>query len=224
MGHDTSPKGRNVKRGRTGTETSDDDTPQFLDPAEAVLRGYLDPALYYSDILTHLSREKEQDARQAWTVVSLAAKDEPRPFVTSSYLYHGTHPEQLFAKLTAERKGKLGKEYDEWFDGAGNLKSEPNWLEIPDYDPTSEFKPRTLKLRKPTRGSIAANAGCEPKDGRSSPKAPLRLVVSRCEVRGETRVLYHEEQLECGHSHIEMLDANPGNRRRRCRACLPVVS
>jgi len=44
--------------------------------------------------------------------------------------------------------------------------------------------------------------------------------VSRTEIYGEARrILYHVEQLECGHSHTEFLDANPGKQRRRCQAC-----
>jgi len=156
-----------------------------------------------------------QDVRQASTVVSLAAKDHPQPFVTSSYLFYGTPPERVFVKLTAMRKSRLGKEYDKWFDVAGNLKPEPDWLNIPDYDPTSGLTPQ---MRKSNRASI----GVEPKsaqDGRSWSKSPLRLVVSRSEVRDGERVLYHDEQLECGHSHTEFPDANPGNRRRRCHEC-----
>jgi hypothetical protein len=45
-------------------------------------------------------------------------------------------------------------------------------------------------------------------------------VVYRTEIRdGDGRVLYHGEQLECGHFHTEFLDANPGKQRRRCQTC-----
>jgi hypothetical protein len=164
-----------------------------------------------------------QDVRQAWIVVFLAARDEPQPFLTSSYICYGTHPDLLFAKLTATRQSKLGKEYDRWFDAAGNLKRA--WLEIPDYDPTSGLRPHPSGFRE--RGSsipAAVGALTWTRDGRSSPKGPLRLVVRRSEVRTGEHARYHEEQLECGHSHIEFLGANPGNRRRRCRKCAASIS
>ena len=47
--------------------------------------------------------------------------------------------------------------------------------------------------------------------------APLRWVVSREPVHGEGgRILYHNEQLQCGHVHAEFSGGNPG-KRRRCR-------
>ena len=34
------------------------------------------------------------------------------------------------------------------------------------------------------------------------------------------RILYHKEELECGHVHMEFPDGNPPTKRRRCRKCL----
>lgn len=173
--------------------------------------GYLESAEALED-----NPSLRQDVRQARAVVSLAAEDDLQPFVTSSYLIYGTHPERIFVKLTATRKEKLGEEYDEWFDAAGNLQPEPDWLNVPDYDPTCGLTPQ---MRKSTRSTVDAESKSA-QDGRASPKAPLRRVVSRTEVLdGKNAVAYHEEQLECGHLHVEFLGANPGNRRRRCHEC-----
>ena len=91
---------------------------------------------------------------------------------------------------------------------AGNLR--PNRFDIPDYDPTTGFLlPRPRIQPSPNEGERILHA-----------KAPLRLVVYRTEIRdGDGRVLYHGEQLECGHFHTEFLDANSGKQRRRCQAC-----
>jgi hypothetical protein len=62
------------------------------------------------------------DYRQAFICVSLASRGEAQPFVTSSYRIYGSHPDDVWAKITANRKAKLGKEFGQWFDQAGNLK------------------------------------------------------------------------------------------------------
>jgi hypothetical protein len=60
--------------------------------------------------------------RQAFICVSLASCGEAQPFVTSSYRIYGTHPDDVWPKIMAKRKAKLGKEFLEWFDQAGNLR------------------------------------------------------------------------------------------------------
>ena len=150
------------------------------------------------------------DICQALSVVSLAARNVPQAFVTASYNVFGCHPDKVALRVIERRKSKLGDEYSLWYDRAGALIPE-RW-DIPDYDPTSGMIP----------GLPRKQAMPEPVLPRStSPKSPLRLVVSRREgtdARG--RVSYVEEQLECGHSQTEYLGgANLSSRRRRCQKC-----
>lgn len=62
------------------------------------------------------------DIRQAWIVVSLASSGETQPFVQSSYRMFGIHPSKVWPRIQAERKARLGDEYTDWYDAAGNLK------------------------------------------------------------------------------------------------------
>lgn len=142
----------------------------------------------------------------AWHAVSLAAQGSPAPFVEACYKVLSCHPDLVFQKITAWRKAKLGTEYSRCFDDAGNLR--PNHFDIPDYDPEAGFLPLRPLVRESSKTVRV-----------KWPKEPLRVIVSRTEIREGERVLYHVEQLECGHSHTEFLDANPGALRRRCPAC-----
>jgi hypothetical protein len=63
-----------------------------------------------------------QDYRQAFICVSLASRGEPQPFVASSYRIYGKHPDNVWPQIMANRKARLGKEFPDWFDQAGNLK------------------------------------------------------------------------------------------------------
>lgn len=63
-----------------------------------------------------------QDYRQAFIVCSLAERGEPEPFVTSSYRIYATHPDKVWAKIMHDRRMKLGREFSDWFDQAGNRK------------------------------------------------------------------------------------------------------
>jgi hypothetical protein len=62
------------------------------------------------------------DYRQAFICVSLASRGERQPFVESSYRIYGSHPDQVWPKIMANRKAKLGKEFADWYDQAGNRK------------------------------------------------------------------------------------------------------
>lgn len=75
----------------------------------------------------------------AWQTVSLAAQGSPIPFVEASYNVLGCHPDYVFQRLMARRRWNLGLEYSLWFDDAGNLRQ--SYLDIPDFDPTSELAP-----------------------------------------------------------------------------------
>ena len=63
-----------------------------------------------------------QDYRQAFICVSLASKGGQQPFIESSYKIYGTHPDKVWTKIMANRRAKLGKEFSDWYDQAGNLK------------------------------------------------------------------------------------------------------
>ena len=49
-----------------------------------------------------------------------------------SYQLYGMHPNILWAQIVADRKGKLGWEYDLWYFDDGRLKPH---IVTPDYDP-----------------------------------------------------------------------------------------
>ena len=98
----------------------------------------------------------------------------------------------------------VGEEYSDVYDENANLI--PQRLDIPDWDPTVALNRR----RAPVAPAVWPAVRC---------LAPLRLVVSREPVHGEDgRILYHNEQLQCG--HVEFFGANPGKQRRRCKKCL----
>jgi hypothetical protein len=143
------------------------------------------------------------DLAQARLTVVYASQGSPIPFVDASYAVCACHPDQVWGRIVARRKAHLGRQYSEVFDASGNLR--PQFLDIPDYDPTagrpplSSFKQESYKKHW-------------------TPKAPLRRVLQVNEIH-EGGVTYHLEQLECGHTHTEFLDANPGKKRRRCREC-----
>ena len=40
----------------------------------------------------------------------------------TSYRIYGSHPDDVWPKILANRKAKLGKEFSEWYDAAGNGK------------------------------------------------------------------------------------------------------
>jgi hypothetical protein len=62
-----------------------------------------------------------QDYRQAFICLSSARRGEAAPFIASSYRIYGTHPDLVWSKIMANRRAKLGKEMNEWYDAAGNL-------------------------------------------------------------------------------------------------------
>ena len=62
------------------------------------------------------------DYRQAFICVSLASRGVAEPFVESSYRLYGTHPDQVWPKIMATRRAKLGDEFSDWYDSAGNLR------------------------------------------------------------------------------------------------------
>lgn len=62
------------------------------------------------------------DYRQAWICVSLCSRGETQPFVESSYRLYGIHPDKVWPHILATRKAKLGEEFIDWFDAAGNLR------------------------------------------------------------------------------------------------------
>jgi hypothetical protein len=151
---------------------------------------------------------REQDAhlrddyRQSRLTMAYAHNGSPIPFVEASYEMFGAHPERVWERIGAMRKFILGPEYGLCFDESGNLR--PQFFDVPDYDASLGLPPQS---RRP---EIAKK--------RWTPKAPLRRVLKVNEIR-HGDLTYHLEELECGHSHTEFLDANLGNKRRRCHGC-----
>jgi hypothetical protein len=62
------------------------------------------------------------DYRQAFICVSLASRGEAQPFIQSSYRIYGIHPDKVWPHIMATRRAKLGEEFSDWFDAAGNLR------------------------------------------------------------------------------------------------------
>ena len=134
------------------------------------------------------------DYQQSRIIVALCRAGDPDPLLTSSFRMYGVHPELVFVAIQSIRKAKLGEEYSNCYDENGNLI--PQRLDIPDHDPTSPLR---------RRRAVVAPVPVWPAVRRL---APLRLVVSREPVHGEGgRFLYPNEQLECGHVHVEFFGA-----------------
>lgn len=64
------------------------------------------------------------DIRIACITILYAARKEPSPFVRATYAVFGIHPDFVFAAITARRQAKLGAEYSQWYDAAGNLRAD----------------------------------------------------------------------------------------------------
>jgi hypothetical protein len=62
------------------------------------------------------------DLRQAQICLILASRGNTDPFVASSYVMYGTHPDKVYPKMRANRMARLGEEYEIWYDAAGNLR------------------------------------------------------------------------------------------------------
>ena len=133
------------------------------------------------------------DYRQSRIIIGLCRAGNPEPLVSSSYRMYGVHPDLVFTAIQSIRRAKLGDEYSDVYDENGNLI--PQRLDIPDYDPTIP-----LRRRRPV-----APAPVWPDVRRL---APFRRIISRKEVMEDGRILYHNEQLECGHIHQEFLEWN----------------
>jgi len=148
----------------------------------------------------------KDDYRQSRIIIALCRADDPEPLVTSSYRMYGVHPDLVFTAIQSIRKAKLGDEYSDFYDENGNLI--PQRLDIPDYDPTIPIRRRRAVAPAPVWPDVRR-------------LAPFRSIVSREPVHGEgDRILYHNEQLTCGHVQQEFLEWNLCCKRRRCRQCL----
>jgi hypothetical protein len=60
--------------------------------------------------------------RQSQITLILAQRGNIEPATVASYQVHCCHPDQVWPRRVAEREAKLGKEYPDWFDAAGNLR------------------------------------------------------------------------------------------------------
>jgi len=92
----------------------------------------------------------------------------------------------------------------------GNLI--PQRLDIPDYDPTLDrYRRRWARPVAPVAPEVWPMV---------RRLGPYRWIVSRKEVSEDGRIVYYNEELECGHVHEEFPGGNLSSRRRRCRKCL----
>jgi hypothetical protein len=62
--------------------------------------------------------------------------------VQEGELPKGCHPDQVWPRRVAEREAKLGKEYPDWFDAAGNLRPD-----IPKKQPISSAEGSLAAIR-----------------------------------------------------------------------------
>lgn len=95
---------------------------------------------FSSRVLSRLSQfEKAEenvslrtDIRQASITISLAERGEHEPVIAARYRIRGLHPDAVFPAIMAMRRAKLGNEFSDWFDQAGNLKPDvPSTKPIP---------------------------------------------------------------------------------------------
>ena len=85
------------------------------------------------------------DYRQAFICVSLVSKGEAQPFVQSSYKIFGKHPDMVWPHILDTRKAKLGEEFADWFDQAGNRKPDiPKKTSLPSTPHPDEQLPVRL--------------------------------------------------------------------------------
>src|SRR5581483_8029925 len=109
-----------------------------------------------------------QDYRQAFICISLAERGERDPFVASSYRIYGTHPDKVWPKIMRNRRVKLGKEFPDFYDDAGNLKPDvpkkPSQFNLEAERATNERLAALLMF--PIKGVQRANVeqtGCIPR-------------------------------------------------------------
>jgi hypothetical protein len=121
-----------------------------------------------------------QDYRQAFICVSLAVRGEAQPFVASSYRIYGKHPDNVWPQIMVNRKARLGKEFPEWFDQAGNLqpdlprKKPAAVLEFPKREVRDEDVEQADSVRRPK--GTKENLYEMPAPSRSEKHQPLRIL------------------------------------------------
>lgn len=64
------------------------------------------------------------DLRVAWVTCLYAARNEPTPHVRASLSVLGLHPDQVWPKILANRKAKLGNEFSRWYEADGSPLAE----------------------------------------------------------------------------------------------------
>jgi len=95
----------------------------------------------------------QQDVRQARTIVALVMKNDPQPFVTSSYRIYACHPDFVWANIVTNRRAKLGDEYDLWYDSSGMMR--PDVPKKPSIVFDEEAEGATNVVMFPARQSAA---------------------------------------------------------------------
>jgi len=72
------------------------------------------------------------DYRIAWITVKWAAEGVPEwswrrdspPHVAATYQVLHCHPDEVWPRMLENRRAKLGAEYSDWYDAAGNLRAD----------------------------------------------------------------------------------------------------
>src|SRR5579872_1697961 len=67
----------------------------------------------------------QADYRISWITVLLADRGLAQPNVIATYGVLGCHPDRVWGHLQWQRQALLGREYSQFYDEAGNWKTEP---------------------------------------------------------------------------------------------------
>jgi|SRR5215471_4330469 len=87
--------------------------------------------------LAEQDRQLQTDLSIAWLTVALVYRGDAtncNAHVLATYRVLGCHPDEVWPTIVNNRRAKLAKEFDAWYEANGMPKQKR--LDIPDYDPT----------------------------------------------------------------------------------------
>jgi len=70
--------------------------------------------------------EFKEDIRQAWVTVSYAARGKQNPFAQASLTMYGILQDEVWPRIVAQRRAKLGRDYNLWYGSEDNLQPDPH--------------------------------------------------------------------------------------------------
>lgn len=79
-------------------------------------------ARIYERELAELDPHLRTDLRIAWLTVLYAGQNLKNPHFVATQVVLGCNPNQVWPRILANRKAKLGPEYSDWYDESGNLR------------------------------------------------------------------------------------------------------